>query len=226
MLRSNVIRITIAAYCFMTLPFVLVFLKSEYVRYVAIQMATNWRGKLIGVPFAYIGDSITAGGRNWGAPLRTINLAGDGYTVWQIANQLRKVQNYSPERLFILAGTNDIIGDRLFNLKQFELDYTGLLDRALRTNAEVFVTLIPFTSRTEANLAIESANQIIRALANSRGIPTIDLNPTIAPHGVLLPKYTRDGVHFTPEAYRIWMTMLRAEIQKQEAQQASAATAD
>lgn len=219
-LRTRLIRVTIVAYGVLTLPTIFIFLKSEYVRYVAIQTATNWKGKLTGVQSAYVGDSITAGGRNWGTPLGAMNLAGDGYTVWQIEGQLEKAEEYSPKRLFILAGTIDVIGRRPFNQKEFKKDYARLLDRALKTKAEVYVTLIPLTSREEANQAIPSANQIIQALADSRGIATIDLNPTIAPNGTLLPNYTVDGVHFTPEIYKLWRTKLHDVIEKYEANKA------
>ena len=217
-LRTRLIRVTIAAYCVLTLPIVFVFLMSEYVRYVAIQTATNWKGKLTSFQSAYVGDSITAGGRNWGTPLGAINLAGNGYTVWQIEGQLGKAEEYSPKRLFILAGTNDVLGRRPFNPKEFEKDYARLLDRALKTKAEVYVTLIPLTSRSEANRAIPNANQIIQELSDSRRISTIDLNPTIAPNGTILPNYTVDGVHFTPETYTLWRTKLHDVIEKYEAE--------
>lgn len=203
-LRSIIYRVAIVAYCIVTLPLVFISLKSEYVRYVAIQMATNWKGLLTALPAAYVGDSITAGGRNWGDVLGAINLAGDGYTVSQIECQLGKALKYSPRRIFILAGTNDILGPRPLDLKQFELDYSHLLDHALKLKAEVFVTLIPLTSREGPNRVIPSANQIIQSLTRERGIITINLNPIIAPHGTLLPQYTVDGVHFTNETYKIW----------------------
>jgi hypothetical protein len=217
--RQRIIRLTVGAYCILSLPLVLVSLKSEYVRFVAVQTVTNWKGKLNGISSAYVGDSITAGGRNWGSMLGAINLAGDGYTVWQIEGQLGKAETYTPKRIFILAGTNDILGRRPFDLKQFELDYSSLLDRASGLKADIYVTLIPFTARAEANKMIPSANQTILRLASSRGVPTVDLNPTIAPDGILLPEYTVDGVHFSDGAYKIWRTALEAAIQKTEAEQ-------
>lgn len=218
-LRSIIFRFTVVAYCFVTLPLVFVCLKSEYVRYVAIQTVTNWKGLLTHLPDVYVGDSITAGGRNWGTIFGAINLAGDGYTVSQIESQLGKAAKYSPRRIFILAGTNDVLGSRQLDLKQFELDYSHLLDRAKKTNAYIFVTLIPVTSRQAPNRVISLANQIILDLARARGIITINLNPTIAPHGTLLPQYTVDGVHFTNETYKIWRHELAAAIQKQVVRQ-------
>jgi lysophospholipase L1-like esterase len=219
MSRERIIRFAIGAYCILTLPLVLVALKSEYVRFVAIQMVANWKGKLSGISSAFVGDSITAGGRNWGTVLGAINLAGDSYTVWQVEGQLGKAEKYSPERIFILAGTNDILGRRPFDLKQFELDYTSFLDRAMGLKAEIYVTLIPLTARSEANTMIPLANETILRLATGRGIPTIDLNPTIAPAGTLLPQYTVDGVHFSDAAYDVWRMALEAAIRKHKAEQ-------
>ena len=136
--RQRIIRLMVGAYCILSLPLVLVFLKSEYVRFVAVQTVTNWKGKLNGVSSVYVGDSITAGGRNWGSMLGAINLAGDGYTVSQIEGQLGKAETYSPKRVFILAGTNDILGRQATDLKQFELDYNSLLDRASGMNADIY----------------------------------------------------------------------------------------
>jgi lysophospholipase L1-like esterase len=187
--RSRIIGLAVGAYCILTLPVMLVFLKSEYLRYAAIQTVTNWKGKLQGLPFAYVGDSITAGGRNWGSFFGAINLAGDGYTVWQIKSQTERAEKYSPKRLFILAGTNDLLERRQcepkqeFDLTQFESDYGSLLDLAAETKAEVYVTLIPFTSREERNRDIQSANDVILRLAQSKGIITLDLNPILAPRG-------------------------------------------
>ena len=136
---------TAAIYILFSMPVMLVFAKSEYVRFIAIQMVTNWKGKAIGISDAYIGDSITAGGRNWGVPFDAINLGGDGYTTWQIEGQIGKTKKYDPDNVFILAGTNDILGRREFDLEQFERDYASLLDNALETGKRVFVTEIPYT---------------------------------------------------------------------------------
>lgn len=211
--RTRLIRFTVLGYCLISLPVMFVFLNSEYVRYVAIQTVTNWRGKALGIPTAYIGDSITAGGRNWGSAFRSINLAGNGYTVLQIENQIGRAEVYSPKRIFILAGTNDILSRRPFDLKQFESDFQSLIFRAKNTKAEVYITLIPFTSREGYNNSIFVANEIIRKLAESSNIPVIDLNSTVAPNGKLLQQYTVDGVHLNGDAYRIWRSLIKNKIQ-------------
>ncbi len=216
--RERITRWMIGAYCVLTLPLVFVAVKSEYVRFVGLQMVTNWKGKLIGLSSAYVGDSIAASGRNWGTAFDAINLAGNGYTVWQVEGQLEKAQRYSPEKIFILAGTNDILGRRPFDLRQFEVDYSRLLDRALGMKAEIYVTLIPLTARSEANEMILLANQSIVEMAALRGVPTIDLNPTIAPNGILLPQFTSDGVHFNDAAHSVWRAELDAVMRAHKAE--------
>ncbi len=223
--HRRIIHTAVAAGCIFALALVLVSLSSNDVRYVALPMITSWQGKLNGIQSVYIGDSITSGGRNWGAILGTINLAKDGYTVRQIETQLGQAKEYSPKRIIMLAGTNDILARRTVDLKQFESDYSSLLGRAQQTGAEVIITLIPLTSRADANEIIPQANQIILKLAHSRGISIIDLNPTIAPQGTLLTQYTVDGVHFTDAAYSLWRAEIEAAIRKSEARQDAAAKA-
>ena len=214
---KRVLTLVTAAYVILSMPVMIVFTKSEYVRFITIQMVTNWKGKINGLSDAYIGDSITAGGRNWSAPLDAINLAGDGYTTWQIEGQIGKAKKYDPENLLILAGTNDIIGRRYFDLEQFEQDYISLLERALETGSEIFITQIPYTAKEGNIQTISDANKVIRRLAEARNLTTIDLNSEIAPDGILLPEFTTDGVHLSESAYSIWREkILDAKNQKAE----------
>ena len=200
-------------YLVLTFPLVAVTLKSEYIRFIATQTITHWKGKSLGVDNIFIGDSITAAGRNWGSPFTTINLAANGYTVWQVNLQLNRTKDYKATNLFILAGTNDVIGLREFNLDQFEEDYTQLLDKALESGLRTFVTEIPFTVHEKHNRAIASANRIIRKLTLDKGITCVDLNSIIAPNGILLGEYSLDGVHLNPSAYTQWRTLLRDAIE-------------
>lgn len=51
---------------------------------------------------------------------------------------------------------------------------------------------------------IESLNQELRQLANELDVYVIDLNNVIAPEGILLERYTTDGIHLSGEAYEVW----------------------
>jgi lysophospholipase L1-like esterase len=191
-LKKTFIRVSLIGYILLSLPIVVLFCKSEYLRYVAVQMVANWRGKLSGLPAVYLGDSITVGGRNWGTPFGSINKGGNFYSVWQVETLIPEIEIYQPKRIFILAGTNDIIGNRPFEAGVFEDEYRHLLDRSLKVSSDTVVTLIPFTADKKHSENIMTANAII-------------LNPIVAPNKTLLPEYTTDGIHLTEAAYRIWI---------------------
>jgi lysophospholipase L1-like esterase len=212
MKKHRLLRTAITLYCLLSLPVVLVFLKSEYVRYQTIQMVTHWKATAFGIKEAHIGDSITAGGRNWGSPFNSLNFGGNGYTAWQIEKQIPFAAKFSPARIFILAGTNDILGKRPFDPFLFEQDYLSLITRATETKARIIVTLIPYTTNAKYTASITAANQIILKLTHDRGIATLDLNKHIAPNGTLDPKYTVDGVHLNTAAYTIWKGLIKSAI--------------
>ena len=212
-----------------SLPVVAVFTFSEYVRFVSMNTVTHWRGKILGLSAAFIGDSITAGGRCWGTkigddPFAAINLGADGSTVRQIKAQLNRAARYKPHTLFILAGTNDILAQGSeFDIEQFERDYRELLVFAA-TNAQiVVVTLIPFTSSSGHSMPIDRANAVILELCLEQKVRCVDLNPELAPEGVLLPQFTVDGVHFSRAAYQIWSGLLKSAAKPAQAQQDSLA---
>lgn len=206
--KRHLSRTALAVYLLISLPVVLVFLKSEYVRYINVQLITNWRATTIGITDVYVGDSITAGGRNWGSFFNALNLGANSYTVDQIEGQISTAARFPPQRIFILAGTNDVLGNSTFDPKSFEEDYASLLTQAVATKAHLFVTLIPYTANARYTQSIKHANSIILKLAEMHGISTIDLNPHIAPNGILALDYTIDGVHLNSAAYNIWRSLI------------------
>ena len=100
----------------LTLPIVTVLTINSWSRSVFLETLAHWRSKVFPLKYVFVGDSITAGGRNWGwrlwdNPLAARNMAGNGYTVWQIEGQVRDaIAKYHPKVIFILAGTNDLLG--------------------------------------------------------------------------------------------------------------------
>ena len=169
------------------------------------------RSRLIRPDYVFIGDSITAGGSNWGwrldgAPLSAINLASSGLVTRQVEGLLAPAQKYNPRHLMVMAGTNDV--------------YLGIVDRAeLRSSWQhilaadnVIVTLAPYTTSPKSNEGIARVNALVRRMALAAGRKVIDLNPLLAPKGVLEAQYTIDGIHFTPSAYRIWTGEIKKAI--------------
>ena len=149
-----------------------------------------------------------AGWRLQANPLIARNLAGNGYTTRQIANQVTIALNTSSKYVLILAGTNDVINDD-FDKDNFLQDYKEMLDLFENSSSIPVVTLIPLTQYREINRRIEIANEEIFKLASTKNIKIIDINSVIAPSGSLLEQYTTDGIHLSEEAYAVYSQALK-----------------
>jgi alpha-glucosidase len=171
----------------------------------------HYRSRFIRPDYVFIGDSITAGGSNWGwrldgAPLSAISLASNGIVTREIESLLVPAEKYHPRHLMVMAGTNDVFLDIV--------DEAGLRTswQHILAADNVIVTLAPFTTSPKSNEGIAHVNALVRRMALAAGRKVIDLNPLLAPKGVLEAQYTVDGTHFTPAAYRIWAREIKKAI--------------
>lgn len=205
-------------YLIVSLPILAVLARSEYLRFVFLETIVHWYGKVHPVPYVFIGDSITAGGRNWGFrltgnPLNARNLAASGYTTRQIHALVGTALSYRPRYVVLMSGTNDILQLQIdapgieateARLAVVDREYQRMLDDISCGGATPIVTLVPYTRNGTANALITQLNLRIRSAAEIRKAPVVDLNKTIAPDGTLLVQYSLDGVHLAPDAYDIW----------------------
>jgi len=188
-------------------------LRSNYTLLLA-----HWRSKLIRPSYVFIGDSMVASGGIWGwrlgyDPLSAINLGENRLRTHQIAIRATLAAKYRPDVIVVMAGTNDAI----------QTDHLGEFDEARLREAwqdifsaagsiRVIVTLAPFTDNPAFNRRIAEINYLVESYVANRHVTVIDLNPDIAPKGVIEPRYTVDGVHFTDAAYSIWARKLNAAL--------------
>jgi lysophospholipase L1-like esterase len=179
-------------------------LRSNYFRLLA-----HWRAKIEAPGYVFIGDSIVAGGGVWGwrlgyDPLSAINLGESGLLTWQVAYQATIAARYRPRTIVIMAGTNDAI----YRIDREEL--TKAWENVFKSIGPipVIVTLPPKTSDPNFNARLEEIDEIVRSKAFSYSAKVIDLNGDLAPNGVIEPRYTVDGVHFTDAAYDIWASKI------------------
>jgi len=200
-------RSSLVMYVIVTVPFMTVFIKNDYARFVYMETVSHWYSRIRPPSYVFIGDSITAGGRNWGwrlhgNPLASRNLAGNGYTTAQIASQVKIALAYSPDYVLVMAGTNDILNGAPPEVAVRE--YRKLLQSFAGTAAQPIITLMPHQASSAYQETTEEFNRAIRDLATGMEVEWLDLNPKIAPSGQLLPQYSTDGVHFSDAAYRVW----------------------
>ena len=201
----------------LTLPVVTVLTLNEYSRFTLLQTCAHWRGKWLGSDSVFIGDSLTAGGRNWGwrlgrGPFSSRNLAASGCTVRQVQAQAREALKYKPARVFVMVGTNDLLEERdeAAVLRDCET-LLHILSASWRP-PRIVVTLVPQTAYEKYSEKVRVFNRRLRELCQSQAVEVVDLTPQIAPQGVLLPQYSLDGVHLSAAAYQVWTKALRGVI--------------
>lgn len=194
-------------------PLVATFFKSEYLRFVFYETVAGYWQKFDSPRFVFVGDSITATGRNWGLrlygnPLISRTFAADGYTTRQIQSMAGRAAALNPEWIFVMAGTNDVTGDD-YALEATVARFRHLLETAQSGGAGVVVTLALYQQDHENNLKIGALNKRIVELADEMQVEIIDLNPVVAPEEVLLDKFTDDGVHPSARGLKVWADAIR-----------------
>lgn len=164
---------------------------------------------------ACIGDSITQGS---GYPQKLQMLLGSNYTVGNFGvsgstvslnsskpymNQtaFKNAENFKPEIVVIMLGTNDANPEIAHSEDNFEADYAQLVTsfQALEGDQSILVVKSPpiFSNNSSYNNTY-LANTVlpqIDDLANQMNLPTVDMYSAFGNHS----DYFMDGVHPNPE---------------------------
>jgi len=204
---------------FITLPTVLILAGSDNLRFTFIEKI----GRKLSKPrLVFLGDSLTLGGGNWSLRLgnpadfsvRTEGVSGG--TILALQNSVDRAIASKPERIFLLAGTNDIVGRDFFGRSEKEVlqdGYEHLSEYLLEiqeAGIDPILTLIPYTQHPGHNEKIAAFNARLRGFAAQHDIQVFDLNPELAPDGLLQERFALpDGVHLAPPAYEVWAAEAR-----------------
>ena len=200
-------RLLIACYCATCAILLLPLTISPHLRSAYAFTVNHWLAKARQLEWAIVGDSMAAGLGN-GLFGGSINVASNGLTIAQIT-ALAKTANdrYRPRTLVVLAGTNDVLAER-YRAEETKADLTRMLSVLSDLGPRVILTLIPPTRDAAINARIRELNAMLAPLARSRGIVVVDLDATLAPAGVLLERFTTDGVHFSDAGNAEWWQRL------------------
>ena len=169
-------------------------------RFDYIQTLSRWFAKAVPPETVFIGDSITSAGMQF-HDFRTINLGSAGLQTYQVVQQLEKARSFNPRHIAIMAGMNDA-GEGPID----RAELVGLW-KQICAEPKIVITLPPPTSFDELNQRLAEINEIILTTCPKSRI--IDLRRLAHKDGKVLPKYTEDGVHISPEAHAIWRSELR-----------------
>lgn len=205
-----VIFMSIALNVIVSFPAVVILLKSSVIQNDLYQhLAPRF-----GTPrIAFIGDSITEEGRMWGLRIGEYNFdvwnfGHGGLTTRQLQHYAKKVANYKSKYAFVMAGINDLDAE-IFSASSSFNDYKVLIETLVEAGTKPIVQLTLYRERETNPEFIDELNSLLRKYTLERELPIIDLNPLLCPEKSLLPIYSKDGVHLTPAAYRVWAKEVR-----------------
>ena len=170
-------------------------------------------GKLI----IMLGDSLTAG-HTWGRAFpeaRVRNLGINGDTAAGVWGRLDEVVSLGPDKIFLQIGINDFLRGALPDeIGDLHLRIWDEIRERLPLAEPHVVSMLPFVEAAfpgiPPTLELIILNRRLAEEAENRGVTFIDLFGDLADENHQLRlDYTSDGLHLTPEAYRVWENRLR-----------------
>jgi lysophospholipase L1-like esterase len=197
---------------FDTIPF----LPDHYARRVAqFESESVVSGSII-----FLGNSITEGG-NWNeltGAKTMVNRGIGGDITFGLLRRLNEIIRWKPAKVFILIGINDIgkdipdaviadnCGKIVLKLKQGSPQTKVYLQSILPLNPKIS----GFPQHYDKEDHVLQTNLLLRHIAEASGAEYINLYPLFLDRDQRLdPKFTHDGLHLTPAAYRKWVDFLR-----------------
>lgn len=174
---------------------------------------TNTIGKLYSdFDIAFFGNSITFNSDFQIAfpQVSIINLGYPGDNLKGMIKRVPMLQNSNPKKIFIMAGTNDLIVN---DVNKYRKEYVQLIDsiRKVLPKSKIYLqSVLPSNHKVKrhyaSNAKVKEANRIVKIIADSLNCRYVNLfDLYVGSDGELPLEFTRDGVHLIPEAYDYWI---------------------
>ena len=170
----------------------------------------------------FIGNSITEGGKDWGAKLGIDNAENRGISgdvTDGVLLRLGELIKYKPTSIFVMIGINDL--SNLHYQKEIPspdyvvenlLKITALLHKELPKTPLFVQTLLP-TARDFINKNVNIVNKAMIKHQADGTYHLIDLNPHFAAEdGLMNPLFTYDGTHLNEDGYELWGSIIKPYI--------------
>lgn len=172
----------------------------------------------------FLGNSITAEGKNWNARLnnskvRNRGIGGD--TTDGVLARLGEIIDSEPSAVFLLIGINDLYNN---SIQEPSVNYIANniieIAKKIKTNSndsKVFIqTLLPISIKKSTkdyelyNHSIGTINEIIVENQQKKLYSIIDLYALfVNSEGELREDLTYDGLHLNEEGYKVWSNFIK-----------------
>lgn len=159
----------------------------------------------------FMGDSITEGGYFENVVPNSKNVAIGGDYIYCVNFVIPYVKKYQPEKIYLMIGVNSL---RDFSLEECKEQYKELLVYLLKNFPETQIILESVLPVLINYQPINNFNEYIKQLACEFNLRYFDLYPLFAVNEVLPANLTIDGLHLSPDGYKIWYKALEKEIRE------------
>jgi lysophospholipase L1-like esterase len=164
-------------------------------------------------PIVFVGDSLTDYG-NWqeafSSNIPVLNRGIGGDTSAGVLNRIGQITALKPRAVFLMIGTNDRqqLG---FSSADTARVYREIVLTIRRESPETLIYIQAlFPSRSPKFVVwSKKTNRLIAGLADNRSVFFLDFQKSFVEDGLLANKLTSDGLHLSPEGYRLWTISLK-----------------
>lgn len=188
--------------------------------YFAVQGWTNCIRKMrYECDVVFLGNSLTASSdfQLYFPDKKIVEFGYSGNNMPRIIDRIDQVYAVNPSKVFIMAGTNDIVH---MPLEIMCKNWISIID-SIHTNlptAEIFVqSILPVNHEMRKDFPdsniIKEANDSLKAIANTKNITYIELFDLFQKNGELPKELTVDGIHLTIKGYDLWAQSIRNYIE-------------
>ena len=164
---------------------------------------------------AFFGNSITCGSdfQSFFPDKQIINLGYPGDNIPGMIGRIPMLQASNPKKIFIMAGTNDLVH---VDLQTYIQRYTELLTviKDSIPQAKIYLeSVLPSNHHMKSyasNEKVIQANNLVKSLAEEMGCTYVSLYELyVDQEGELMREATKDGVHLYPQHYDKWAEKIR-----------------
>ncbi|WP_267379473.1 GDSL-type esterase/lipase family protein [Bacillus sp. GM_Baccil_2] len=160
----------------------------------------------------FLGDSITDGLHDIDILDEKNIVSGVGKSIGDAQKNIEQVANQKPKNIFILLGLCNLIETKESAITQYSQLIQKIKEKLPDTKINI-LSITPVTpertQKEERYKNINDFNEGFKMVAKKEQVNFIDLSPIFKDNPDL---YVKDGIHFKPEFYPIWLEYLKNQL--------------
>ncbi len=168
----------------------------------------------------FLGNSITEQGW-WNMLFKSTNIVNRGIggdNTYGIIDRLPDILSANPEKIFLMAGINDISLDFPLDTIVNNIKYIIIQTKEKAPKCKFYLqSVLPLNDNRLAypkvkgkNPQVRELNVKLKELCVSEGVTYLDIASLLSDEkGDLQLSLTKDGIHIYPQAYEIWAAYLK-----------------